>query len=74
MTRSKALLFLLIASSMFMVISSVLLWTGRASGWAFFVVGTIGVITYIASLSADVVNVVKGSRTSDIQSTDEFDL
>lgn len=73
MTRSKALLFLLIASSMFMIVSSVLLWTGRASGWAFFVVGTVGVITYIASLSADVVNTVRGSRDEARQVT-EFDL
>lgn len=74
MTRSKALLFLLIASVTFMVISSILLWTDRASGWAFFAIGTIGVLTYIASLSADVIAVITRARTITTDPVDEFDL
>ena len=74
MTRSKALLFLLAASVTFMLISSVRLWTNRASGWAFFAVGTIGVLTYIASLSADVVTVISSARKGSIAPADEFDI
>lgn len=74
MTRSKALLFLLAASVSFMVIAAVLLWTNRASGWAFFAVGTVGVLTYIASLSADVITVITGARKGSIEPVDEFDI